>query len=314
MDRKEIVIVSSSGKMIRKINYQEGEADSGMDFFASSLPGEESYNSGITWSPKGRRFVFMSNAGTGNYDLYLSDLYSEKIERLTDASERDGLADWSPVDDKLVFVSGKNGKADLYIMDLATRETERITRGKKTYLYPQWSPDGKRIAMIYGSNENHDIYIIDDMGMPFQSVRALTTWSYDDLRPTWSPDGKYIAFYTNFNEDNDPKVWSIAVVAADEQGFPAGEDLEGKTVATNVNPDVESGPAWMPDSRRILYVRNDQNGYFPVYVTDLQDKTSTLLETDTTINHDVTCSSDGAIAFRAQVEQWDQIFITRLRE
>ncbi len=314
MDRKEIIIATSSGKVIRKISYHESSPESGMEFFANSFPGEESYNSGLTWSHDGSRFVFMSNAGTGNYDIYLSDLRGEVIERLTDASQRDGHADWSPVADKLVFVSGQSGKADLYLMDLATRETEKITRGKKTYLYPQWSPDGKKIAMLYGSSENHDIYVIDDMGMPFQSVRPLTTWSYDDLRPTWSPDGQLIAFYTNFNADNDPKVWSIAVVPANGRNIASPEDIEGTIVAANVNPDVERGPAWMPDSKRILYVKNDQRGYYPLYVIDINEKTSTLLETDTTINHDVTCSPDGAIAFRAQVEQWDQIFISRLRD
>jgi hypothetical protein len=32
------------------------------------------------------------------------------------------------------------------------------------------------------------------------------------------------------------------------------------------------------------------------------------------MNHDVTCSVDGVIAFRAQVDQWDQVFVARLKE
>jgi hypothetical protein len=38
------------------------------------------------------------------------------------------------------------------------------------------------------------------------------------------------------------------------------------------------------------------------------------LQTGTNINDDVTCSRDGTIAFRAQVNQWDQIFIARTRD
>jgi hypothetical protein len=31
------------------------------------------------------------------------------------------------------------------------------------------------------------------------------------------------------------------------------------------------------------------------------------------MNHDVAISADGSIAFRAQVNQWDQIFVMKLK-
>jgi len=37
------------------------------------------------------------------------------------------------------------------------------------------------------------------------------------------------------------------------------------------------------------------------------------VKTDTKMNHDVACSVDGGIAFRAQVDQWDQIHIMKLK-
>src|SRR5207247_4066910 len=92
---------------------------------------------------------------------------------------------------------------------------------------------------------------------PVETLNALTTCTHDDLRPVWSPDGKKIAFYSNYNPAGDPKVWAILVIAADGSDPTQGDGLAAKVVATDVVPDVERGPAWMPDSKRIVYVRTD---------------------------------------------------------
>ena len=67
----------------------------------------------------------------------------------------------------------------------------------------------------------------------------------------------------------------------------------------------------MPDSSRIGFVKNDRQEYNPIYLADLTQKTVLPLKTETKMNHDVTCSADGTIAFRAQVNQWDQIFVLK---
>jgi Tol biopolymer transport system component len=69
----------------------------------------------------------------------------------------------------------------------------------------------------------------------------------------------------------------------------------------------------MPDSNRIVYVKNDRQEYNPIYLADIRGKTSMLLKTDTKMNHDISCSPDGTIAFRAQVDQWDQIYLAHLK-
>lgn len=311
-ERKEILIASLEGTILHKLYYQRSDKDDDLGFLLPGFLEDASYNAGISWSPDGARFVYMSNAGTGNYDLYLSGLGAQYNVRLTEDPAKEGHAHWSPASDNLAYISGKEGGADVYLMNLSTRAVTRLTRGEKAFLYPQWSPDGGKLAMIYGSNENHDIYLMEDVGRPDQSLRPLTDWPYDDLRPVWSPDGKNLAFYSNFNEYNDPKVWSLMVGAAD------GSDTKGKApasrvVATDVIPDIERGPAWMPDSRRIVYVKNDPHAYNPLYVTDINAKTSVPLITGTRMNHDVACSVDGTIAFRAQVEQWDHMFVARLK-
>ena len=315
-DKREIIISGLDGSIIQKIycKLSDNKNDE-MDFFFPGIAEDISYNSGISWSPAQTSLVFMSNGGSGNYDLYLLPQLGDKTTiRLTKNDEKDSHPQWSPVNDQLIFVSGRSGKADVYLMKLETMETTKVTDGEKTYLYPQWSPDGKKVAMIYGSNENHDIYLIEDITKPVETLKALTTWAYDDLRPAWSPDGDKIAFYSNYNLDQDPKVWALFVINTADSGPTEGEELAAKVVATNVIPDIESGPAWMPDSNRIIYIRNDRQAYNPIYIVNVKEKTESAVKTATKMNHDATCSSDGIIAFRAQVNQWDHIYIAELKE
>ncbi len=314
-DRREIIISHVNGSVLQKIYHRIPEDDDAMDFVFEDILDDASYNSGISWSPDESKLVFMSNGGSGNYDLYLLPvLGQEQAIRLTDHEERDSQPHWNPASDRLVFVSGRTGNADIFVMDLTARKVTKLTSGLKTYLYPQWSPDGKKIVMIYGSNENHDIFLIEDIDRPLVTLKALTTWRYDDLRPVWSPDGKKVAFYSNYNPENNPKTWSIVVIAADGSDPVDGEGLAAKIVAKNVIPDIERGLAWMPDSKRIIYVKNDQKSFNPIYVVDIEAGQNMAIKTRTKMNHDVTCSANGTLAFRAQVEQWDHIYIAKLQE
>ena len=312
-DKKEIIIMLPDGTPVQTVYFKLSEVSKEMQFFFPGVYEEVSYNAGISWSPAGDRFVFMSNGGEGNYDLYLQEVGGKIAVRLTDHKEKDGQAHFSPVANTLVFVSGRTGYGDIYLMDISTHALTQLTRGTKEYLYPQWSPDGKKIVMMQGSNENHDIVLFTDITTPMESQKVLTTWPFDDLRPVWSPDGKKIAFYSNYNPEGDLKIWSIIVIAADGSDPTQGDGLAAKVVAMDIIPDVESGPAWMPDSNRIVYVKNDRQEYNPIYVADIRGKTSALLKTDTKMNHDISCSQDGTIAFRAQVDQWDQIYLARLK-
>lgn len=313
-DKREIVISQADGKLLQTIYFQLSNAEKNnkaIQFFLPGLAEDPSYNSGVSWARDAKRVAFMSNGGEGNYDIY-SQILGGITQRLTDHKEKDGLADWSPTSNQIAFVSGRSGKGDIYLLEPETRKVTQLTAGDKPYLYPRWSPDGKKIAMIYGSTENHDIYVIDDLKRPAESMRALTSWPYDDLRPTWSPNGKKIAFYSNYNVAGEQKKWSLLVIAADGSDGMQTDKMESHIVATEVIPDIEQGPAWLADGSGLVYVKDDELEYNPIYVVDVATKKSRQLKTETKMNHDVACGPNGLIAFRAQHDQWDQIFIAKL--
>ncbi len=312
---KEIVIARSNGAIVKTVSLRPPDEEGGMPGLLPGDSGEASFNAEISWSPTGRRFVFMSNGGEGNYDLYLGTFGEAPAVRLTSPREKDGHAHWSPASDSMVvFVSGRTGKGDVYLMDLATWTPTRLTSGGKPYLYPRWSPDGKRIAVTAGENENHDIYVIDNVARPRETTRALTSWRFDDIRPVFSPDGRKIAFYSNYNPDGNPRVWSIVVIAADGTDSRDEASLAARVAAADVVPDVETGPAWMPDGAGIVFVKNARQEYNPIHVVELATGIERPLKTETKMNHDVACAPDGTIAFRAQVDQWDHLFVAQVEK
>lgn len=314
--KREIVITRPDGRIAKTVYYQPIEDDPGLAALLQGVGKSVSYNAGLTWSPHADRFVFMSNAGEGNYDLYLGSFSVHAVQRLTRDAAKDGQPNWSPLGDKIAFVSGRAGGARLFLLDIATNRATLLSKENRSYLHPRWSPDGRRIAAITGDNENHDIVVFENVvasdRAPAPRERAITTWAHDDLSPSWSPDGRRIAFYTNHNAQNDPKVWALVVVQASDDMPTEGDGLAAQIVARNVIPDITNGPAWLPDSRRIAYVRNDKRDYSPIYIVDIASKKTLRLVTGTNINSDLTVSSAGVLAFRAQVDQWDRIFTVKL--
>ena len=73
-DNKEITIVSLNGDIVQTLHQQSSVAPGQSRFFFPEVVEETSYNSGISWSPDGKRFVFMSNGGEGNYDQLMPEL------------------------------------------------------------------------------------------------------------------------------------------------------------------------------------------------------------------------------------------------
>lgn len=273
---------------------------------------DDSFNAQLSFHPDGRRFVFLGNGGTGVYRIYESALGASPARAITAESKEDGHPALSPDGRWLVYVSARSGVGKLVLRDLATMAERPLTTGDHVDLYPSWSPDSRSVAYVSGENDNHDVFVIPDVTVPGAAPRQLTSWKFDDLRPVFSPDGALVAFYSNFSPTGEDKEWSIVAVPADGSGPAKGAALAALTVATNVVKDPEVGPAWLWRGRAIVYARNLKAEWNPIYVVDRETRQEAKLETRTRMNHDLTCSSGGRIAFRAQVASWDDIFVAEL--
>jgi Tol biopolymer transport system component len=231
---------------------------------------------------------------------------------ITEEIKKDGQAKVSPDGNRIVFTSGRTGNGDLYLYDLVQGTLRRLTSSGETDFFPRWSPDGSDIVYTTGGKQAHDIHIIRNAGTSKEKEEVLVKWFFDDVLPSYSPNGRYISFYTTYNRERDPfntKRWGIMIVPSDGSVPAAGDELTHFFHAGNIIKDNTQGTAWFPDSRHILYAKNIDSDYNPIYIYDIEEQSEKLVETGTDINHDITVSPHGLVSFRAQLFGWDRIFI-----
>lgn len=149
-----------------------------------------------TVSPDGDRVAFVGHA-EGECDLYLYDLGSRELRRLTRTPGPVDTPDFSPDGGSLVFVGlwqiGPALSWDLYILDLDGDRIEMLTSDPFFDWCPRFSPDGEWIAFESTSRGPSDIHVISRDG------RDRTAFTYDEWRdafPCWSPAGDEIGYGT----------------------------------------------------------------------------------------------------------------------
>jgi Tol biopolymer transport system component len=137
-----------------------------------------------TWSPDGQ-FVAFSALKGGLSDIFLFDLETEELKKLTDDPYSDLYPTWSPDGRTIAFVTDRFS-SDLSILNIgdfqmallnpATGDIQRIPGflGAKN-IDPQWSPDSKSLFFMSDRNGIPDVYRIDlASGEIFQVTNLYT--------------------------------------------------------------------------------------------------------------------------------------------
>ena len=148
-----------------------------------------------SWSPDGTKLAFAGQSNDGQSDLYVLDLASDAVARLTNDRYTDADPSWSPDGTTLVFASdrtrwGAEGKQNLFLLDIATLGVRYLTFGDWTDQSPMWSPDGTRIAFASDRDGTSALYTVNAEGDGSRVGRVLGT----ALDPAWTPDGKTLLF------------------------------------------------------------------------------------------------------------------------
>jgi Tol biopolymer transport system component len=142
-------------------------------------------------SPDRTRVAYASTIND-NTDIYVLDLNTRGITRVTTAPERDIAPSWSPDGQQLVFESFRDGNIEIYTANVDGSNETRLTNDPAGDSNPVWSPTGNEIAFVSTRYGNSDILIITPNGQ----LNTLTSNVAADSAPAWSPDGNFVAYKT----------------------------------------------------------------------------------------------------------------------
>lgn len=307
---RQIKVKNIVGDYERELSVQPARANT---FLEGMVVGSaHSYNAGLRWSRDTTRYAFMSNGGTGFYNIYVGAIGAGE-RPITRGSTKDGYATWSPVTNEIAFVSGRTGNGDIYLIDVGSNDLTRLSDDEEAVdLFPEWASDGNSIVYSSGDAMAHSLYVVRrGSGGRWGDPARMTEWDNDDLRPTISPDGRWVAFYSSSPEEGDDgsPVWNIHVVRYEPGKLYTARELSAAVVARRVVIDLNTGPAWTPDGRKILFVKHDPDEFNPIYGYDVFSGQSFVFRTKTRMNRDITMSRLGVLSFRAQVGVWDRVFV-----
>lgn len=137
-----------------------------------------------SWSPDGNAIAFIGLVG-GYTDLFVYDLKSRKLHRMTDDPYSDLQPAWSPDGQSIAFVSDRFstnmsnldiGNYRLARLDVNTGEIKPLPSfddGKS--INPQWSPDGTSLFFVSDHNGISNIYRLDLDSGAMQQITNLFT-------------------------------------------------------------------------------------------------------------------------------------------
>jgi len=137
---------------------------------------------------------------------------------------------WSPIDNRIAFVSDRDGYEHIYTIKADGTGLAQLTSDESDDLHPSWSPDGSKIVF---SREGEIRMIDSDGSNETQITYDSIEWYLD---PVWSPDGEKIAFTRSLYVDE------IAVM-----------NIDGTGLQVLTESGLDMIPEWSRGSDQIIF-------------------------------------------------------------
>jgi len=221
----------------------------------------------LTW------IAFVGKHGKAK-EVYMMDYDGQRVRRITTTGSISLMPTWSPVAQRLAYMSWRTGAPAIDILESDGRVSRAPTAGGTMNISPDWSPDGRQIVYASNASGNSEIYVLDTVSG--RSSR-LTNSPAIDTGPTYSPRGREIAFTSD--RSGSPQIYVM--------------DAEGLNARRLTSDDeYADAAAWSPKGDKIAYASR-RDGRFGIAVIDIASGAVTRLTHGEGNNENPRWSPDG---------------------
>ncbi len=210
----------------------------------------------------GRTLAFVRETHEGR-DVFLLDLVTRVVRRLTNDHHRISGLTWAPDDTAVIISSNRSGIDALYRVSLADGRLAKVPNTAEGATHPMADQTG---LVFSQAQDDSNIYRVDVRdGRALGPGRPIIASSRPDSVPHISSDGQRIAFVSTRGGGAD--VW---VASAD-----------GSNPRRVTSMPVASGPRWSPDGRSIAFGAISSGFARPdIWIVDAHGGTPTQLTSD----------------------------------
>ncbi len=148
-------------------------------------------NGAPAWSPDGKKLALTLGGSNGNPDIYVLELATQNLTRITDDPAVDTEPVWTQDGRALYFTSDRAGGPQIYRIGVNPGDRpKRITFNGNYNARPRLSPDGTQLAMVTLEGGNYRIAIQD---LANGGVRVLSHGHLDES-PSFAPNGAMLIY------------------------------------------------------------------------------------------------------------------------
>ena len=201
----------------------------------TSSPGAETSPS---VSRDGRLVVYAGSSGADAMAVYLLEVGSGEIERLSDKPAAEMWPVFSPSADRVAWMRHWGDECEVIVLDLTSREERLLAPCGNASIVGglAWSQDGQSLALADGPGAANLQIVFLDLEDGSRTIVTDPPGGHSDAYPAFSPDGRQLAYVRN----NAVRVRDL-VTGVDREAFSGGP--------------IQGPLAWSEDSSELYFGR-----------------------------------------------------------